>query len=1087
MKPRHSMTMLRHIQQLRNPLRLVQAPWNGDRPLAKAAGIRFFAAPAAKKGAKSPAKEEEIVFGANELHLESIYGLWKVDSSQVDPVWTPYFEALEQGQPAALPMGGKRLRKASLSARIAAESAKGSAVAPVASAPAAAPSGDSINAQALSHMIRAFQIRGHEVANLDPLGLFAWKKNPARPPELDPEFYGFQDSDYAKKLKTKTTRSSVGGASGLLASMDAPLLGKSTGTLGDLIANLNAVYCGTLGIEYMHMADRKKCNWWRDRLEDPDFLYLDPKKAVKTFERICDADSFEQYLGKNFKTTKRFGLDGGESVVPGLKALIDKAADMGCQEFVIGMPHRGRLNVLVNVLGKPMPQMFAEFKGTHYDLDKILAELETEDWSASGDVKYHLGTSNERKYPDGKVVRLSLEANPSHLETVDPITVGRVKAKQFYMGNTDECMKKVMPILMHGDAAFAGQGVVYETMQLAGVEDFAVGGTVHVIVNNQVGFTTDPKNSRTSTYCSDLGKGFNIPILHCNGDDVHAVVRAFELAAEWRQEWGTDVIVDLICYRRFGHNEIDNPDFTQPNLYKAISKHPRSENITADHLIKSGIAMPEKIEEIRNKIAQQLEDDLKASEDWVPQGVESWVCTHWPGFEVGGLKAASPPKVTGVDKEILSKIGQKLCEVPSTFTIHPQLGRIIDAKRQRVTEGADLDWGTCEALAWGTLLLEGTHVRIAGQDVERGTFSHRHCFLRDQKDNSRFSFLQNLAPDLGSQAEFTARNSALSEYAVLGFELGYSYENPNTLNIWEAQFGDFANTAQVITDQYLSAGEHKWHQQTALTVLLPHGYDGQGAEHSSCRLERFLQMCDDDEDDIPAIKEAGSFSKQVQNANWQVCNISTPANYFHALRRQIHRDYRKPLIVAAPKNLLRLKTCVSTFDDMGPGTMFQRVISERNPNIKPENVTRLVFCTGKIYYELAAERDNAELTHIAIVSVEQIAPFPFDRIIEEMEKYPNVDHGDGIHPGDVVWCQEEPKNMGSWTYVKPRLVTAAREGLDKDTVPFYAGRRAAASPATGLAKLHTMEQNAVVQEGLTGQDILGDVRDRSSALLGHHT
>eukprot|EP00746_Dinoflagellata_sp_MGD_P001864 gnl/MRDRNA2_/MRDRNA2_103542_c0_seq1.p1 gnl/MRDRNA2_/MRDRNA2_103542_c0~~gnl/MRDRNA2_/MRDRNA2_103542_c0_seq1.p1 ORF type:complete len:1180 (+),score=256.97 gnl/MRDRNA2_/MRDRNA2_103542_c0_seq1:123-3662(+) len=1012
------------------------APTPTPAPQAKAK------APAAKKPAadKTPKLSgkgfyfDAIASGANAHYMESLYMQWKANPSQVDPSWSQYFMEIDRGGSAG---------------------------------PATAES------MALASAVRAYQVYGHKAANLDPLGLSAWKDEKEAPRELDPDVYGFFGPALDAQVSVQV---SDGGTTGILASVTPSM------TFNEVFANLKKTYCGTVGVEYMHIQELEKQNWIRDRVESESLYDCDKATALRVFERLCYADTFETFLGKNFKTTKRFGVDGGESVIPGLNALVDRAAELGCENFVIGMPHRGRLNVMAHVLGKPLPQILSEFKGTHYNIEEILDELEGEDWSSSGDVKYHLGTSNERVYPDGRTVRLSLEANPSHLETVDPITLGRTRAKQYFMGNTDECTRKVMPILMHGDAAFAGQGIVYETMQLAKVEDFDVGGTVHVVVNNQVGFTTDPQNSRTMTYCSDIGKGFGIPIFHCNGDDPVAVCRAFEIAAEWRQQWGEDVILDVICYRRFGHNEIDNPDFTQPLLYKQIKKHPRTEALTAQRLVEQGLASQAEIDEIRSRVLSKYEESLTASESWVPEGPDKWVATPWPGYKVGASIEALPRPITGVEVDLLRKVGEKLYEFPAGFTPHPQLKRQFDTKLQRVAEGSGLDWGACEGLAFGTLLLEGIHVRITGQDVERGTFSHRHCFVRDNKTGDRYGFLNSM--NLGNQAEFIARNSVLSEYGVLGFELGYSYENPNTLIMWEGQFGDFANTAQVIFDQYLSAGEHKWLQQSGLTVLLPHGYDGQGAEHSSCRIERFLQMCDDDEDDIPRL-DSDSRSKQAQSANMAVCNITTPANYFHALRRQTHRKFRKPLIVAAPKNLLRHKMAVSSFEEMAPGTAFKRLISERDPEIanNPDKVDRLVFCTGKIYYELVEERAKHSANNIAIITLEQIAPFPFDQVVEEMTKYSNVDHGDGIAAGSIVWCQEEPKNMGAWAYVRPRLVTSAREGMDSDTVIAYVGRRAAASPATGLAKLHAAEQSAVVSEALFGS--VGDGKDRGSMLLGH--
>jgi 2-oxoglutarate dehydrogenase E1 component len=1034
--------------------------------------------------------DDAAASGPNALYIESVYAQWKIDPTKLDPRWDTYFKKVESGEDAGgLPVPTGAARDAALKSRQDAGAAPGRAGRSVARV--AGTNVDSVvDPVALKYFIAAFQNRGHEAANLDPLGMNQWRSWNRSPdvPELTPQFHGFTEELMGEKVSgnNQLWKGSTGGNQGFLGGMGA--LGESEMTLGDLVQRVKATYCGTLGVEYMHILDTTKLNWIRNKIETPDFLIIGKEKSLKTYERMCYADGFERFLGDKFKTTKRFGIDGGESVIPGLQAMVDRAVELGCEEFVFGMPHRGRLNVLVNVLGKPMPQMLAEFMGTAYDVDKVLSELEAEDWSSAGDVKYHLGTSHVRTYPDMGTVTLTLEANPSHLETVAPVTLGRTRAKQYYGGDTEEMKRAVMPIIMHGDASFAGQGVVYETMQLAAVDDFDVGGTIHVIVNNQVGFTTDPRNSRSTAYCSDLGKGFNCPIFHCNGDDPVAVVRAFEMAAEWRQEWGTDVILDIVCYRRFGHNESDNPDFTQPLLYKAISKQRRSEELLAESLVKQGHATVADIEAIKNKVWNKFEADYKAAQNYDPMAKGDWVATKWEGLR--GPNEIAQAKTSGVDLDLLKAIGIKLCEVPADFKLHNSLKRIMKGKRERVEAGDGLDWGTCEGLAFGSLLLEGNHVRLTGQDVQRGTFSHRHCVVHDQATDTEHNFLNEL--NMGPQETFIARNSILAEYAVLGFELGYSYENPNALVIWEAQFGDFANTAQVMIDQFICAGEHKWLQQSALTMLLPHGYDGQGAEHSSCRLERYLQLCDDDEDNVPDYEayEEAETGTQIQKANWQVMNLSTPANYFHALRCQMKRDFRKPLVVAAPKALLRHKACVSSLEDMGPNSKFQRVIPERDPAIagKPEQVDRLVFCTGKIYYELLAERERLGLTNVALVTVEMIAPFPFDKVRDQIKLYENVDRGDGIHPGNIIWCQEEPKNMGAWFYVRPRAVCVAREALDLDLVVRYVGRRASAAPATGIGKLHSAEQAALIQEAVVGRASGGEGNvDRPTALLGHQT
>jgi len=1042
--------------------------------LGNAAGVRWF-------------YDDAAASGTSALYLESIYAQWKVDPSQLDPKWDVYFKTVEAGGvPGDPPAVGSSARAVALESRISTASA-GLSKREASAAPgrrtirvsSEVPS-DTLDPMALGYLIRAHQVRGHEAARLDPLGLNQWRPKIVIP-ELEPSFHGFRKEDMEKAVSAGKLlkQHSTGGNIGFLSSLGG-MEGQAM-TLGELMNTLRATYCGTMGVEYMHIGDRKMCNWIRQRVENPAFLAADSEKMLLTYERLCYADAFERFLGDKFKTSKRFGIDGGEAVIPGLEALVEKGMDLGVEEVVVGMPHRGRLNVLVNVLGKPMPQMLAEFLGIAYDVDAKISELQEDDWSSAGDVKYHLGTSNTRTYPDGRSVTLTLEANPSHLETVSPVTLGRTRAKQYYLGNTEATQQRVMPIILHGDAAFSGQGVVYESMQLSQVEDFSVGGTIHVIVNNQVGYTTDPSYSRSTLYCSDLGKAFGTPIFHCNADDPMAVVRAFEMAAEWRQSWGSDVIIDVICYRRFGHNENDNPEFTQPLLYKEISKHKRSEEIYAQRLEKEGHASAAQLQQIKSQVWAKYEKDLEAAQHYESQKTSDWVATKWEGIRLPNQSTARKP--SGTDIELLRKIGYKLCEVPDNFKLHAALKRILKTKRDRVEAGNGLDWGTAEALAFGSLLLEGHHVRITGQDVQRGTFSHRHCQVHDQATSEEYCFLENLG--LGPQETFVARNSILSEYAVLGFELGYSYDNPNALVIWEAQFGDFVNTAQVIIDQFISAGEHKWLQQTALTMLLPHGYDGMGAEHSSCRMERFLQQCDDDEDDVPDHRRAGS-NGQIQKANWQVMNLSTPANYFHALRQQIHRDFRKPLVIVAPKNLLRLKACTSSLEDMGPKSKFKRLIPERDPEIanNPDNVKRLIFCTGKIYYELVAEREKLGLKDVAIATVELIAPFPFNKVRDEIQKYNKVDHGDGVHPGDIIWCQEEPKNMGAWAYIRPRVVTVAREALGADLVLRYVGRRASAAPATGIGKLHAAEQQAVVQTALVSDD---SKDSRPSAMLGHQT
>jgi len=679
----------------------------------------------------------------------------------------------------------------------------------------------------------------------------------------------------------------------------------------------------------------------------------------------------------------------------------------------------------------------------------------------------------DRTYPDGRRIHLSLLANPSHLECVDPVVVGKTRAKQYYCGNRPEDVRNCVPILLHGDAAFAGQGVVYETMQMAKVADFNVGGTIHVIVNNQIGFTTNPIHSRSTPYCSDLGKAFNCPVFHCNGDDPLAVSTALETAVEWRHEWGSDAIIDMICYRRNGHNELDQPAFTQPKLYKQITRHPSTMQIFEKRLIEEGTLTQEECDEIKQFTMESYEKDFEASKTYVKKE-EDWLSSRWHGFK--GPSQQSRIRPTGVDIEVLRSIGIQAGTVPDNFKLHRQMKKIFSARQEMAKQGEGIDWGTAEAMAYGSLLLEGNHVRITGQDVQRGTFSHRHAVVKDQDTEEEYTPLNYLAtrmdpsapmaelskPD--TQAGLTCRNSILSEFAVLGFEHGYSLENPNSLCIWEAQFGDFVNGAQIMIDQFISSGEDKWLRQSGLVMLLPHGYDGQGAEHSSCRVERFLQQVDEDPHHIPRL--AYDDRMQIQRTNWQVVNCTTPANYFHCLRRQIHRDFRKPLVVVSPKNLLRNKRAVSTLEEMGPGTMFKRVMDETDKAIvdNADNVKTLVFCTGQIYYELLAERELRGVTNVALVRLEQIAPFAFDRIAKNCKRYPNA---------EVVWAQQEPKNMGCYAYVLPRIMTATRELNGDEKRARYVGRTVSAAPATGMSKVHQMEYQSIMN-GVFGATVFED-------------
>ena len=732
-----------------------------------------------------------------------------------------------------------------------------------------------------------------------------------------------------------------------------------------------------------------------------------------------DAEQFEKYLHKKYTGTKRFGVDGGEAMIPALEQILKRGTQLGVGEIVVGMAHRGRLNILHNVFGKPFRAIISEFLGN---------PANPEDAGGSGDVKYHMGASSDREF-DGKTVHLSLAPNPSHLEIVDPVVVGRVRAKQEQRQDTER--KEVVGILLHGDAAFAGQGVVAETFAFSALRGYRTGGTIHIIHNNQIGFTTSPHYSRSSPYPTDVAKMVMAPIFHVNGDDPEAVVHAARIAIEFRQAFGSDVVLDVFCYRRFGHNEGDEPMFTQPLMYKTIGKHPTTSAIYADKLVAEGIMTPEETRQVVDDRIAYLDTEFEAGTNYRPNKAD-WLEGSWSGMRTAhGVERRGD---TAVELETLRKIGESMTTVPEHMTLNPKLTRIVETRATRIREGNGIDWATAEHLAFGALLLEGDPVRLSGQDSCRGTFSQRHAVLVDQATEERYAPLSHLSED---QAMFEVIDSPLSEASVMGFEYGFSQAEPNALVMWEAQFGDFANGAQVVIDQFISSGESKWLRMNALVLLLPHGYEGQGPEHSSARLERYLQLCAED--------------------NMQVVNCSTPANYFHVLRRQLRRDFRKPLVIMTPKSLLRHKACVSQLEDMGPGTTFHRVLDERDTRVKSGKAKRLVMCSGKVYYDLAAARDAAEDWDTEIIRVEQLYPFPTKALTEVLAMTPKA---------SLVWCQEEPKNMGSWTFVRDFIEDAMAEAGCKQERLAYAGRAAAASPATGSLLRHNREQAALVNEAL---------------------
>ncbi len=856
---------------------------------------------------------------------------------------------------------------------------------------------DSINALM---MIRVYRVRGHLIANFDPLGL----EGKALHPELDPKSYGFHEAD-----------------------MDRPIfinnvLGLETATPREILKVLRETYCSSIGVEFMHMQEPEERSWIQRRIEGAHNHTKFTFKGKKfIYQRLVEAEGFEQFLDKKYTGTKRFGLDGGESLIAALEQILKRSGQLGVNEVVLGMPHRGRLNVLASIMNKPYMAMFAEFMGLASRPDDIMG---------SGDVKYHLGTSADRVF-DGHTVHLSLTANPSHLEAVNTVVLGKVRAKQEKIG--DEDRKIIMGLLMHGDAAFAGQGLVPETLDLSQLKGYRTGGTVHFIVNNQIGFTTAPTKSRSSPYPSDIAKGIQAPIFHVNGDDPEAVVHVARIASEFRHEFNRDVVIDMFCYRRHGHNEGDEPMFTQPIMYKAIKKHPTTRDIYARQLEREGVLAKGEAQNIMQAFDSELEKDFEAATGYKPNKAD-WLEGQWKGLVQLTGEEELQNHESSASIELLNEVGLAISSVPEDFELNKKIVRQLNAKRAMIENGKGIDWATAEALAFGTLLIEGTGVRLSGQDCGRGTFSHRHCVLVDQRNENRYFPLSEIRD---GQAQFEVMDSPLSEAGVLGFEYGYSLADPHTLVLWEAQFGDFANGAQVIIDQFIASGESKWLRMSAVCMLLPHGFEGQGPEHSSARPERYLQLCAED--------------------NMQVVNITTPANYFHALRRQMRRNFRKPLIVMSPKSLLRHKLVVSSMGEMGPDTHFRRVITEIDNLALDKNVRRIVICSGKIYYDLLQARRDAKIDDVAIVRVEQLYPWPGTSLYKQLNRYSNA---------EVVWTQEEPANMGSWFFVYPRLLSMfdKLDGVNKR--PVFIGRNAAASPATGFAKVHKQEQDVIIERSL---------------------
>ncbi|MES2843422.1 MAG: 2-oxoglutarate dehydrogenase E1 component [Pseudomonadota bacterium] len=855
-------------------------------------------------------------------------------------------------------------------------------------------------------IIRAYRIRGHLAADLDPLKM----TDTSNHPELDPKSYGFSDAD-----------------------MDRPIfidnvLGLQVASMRQIIEIVKRTYCGTFALQYMHISDPEQAAWLKERIEGygKEIAFTrEGRKAI--LNKLVEAEGYEKFLHVKYMGTKRFGLDGGEALIPAMEQIIKRGGNLGVKDVVIGMPHRGRLSVLANVMMKPYRAIFHEFQGGSY---------KPEDVDGSGDVKYHLGASSDRTF-DQNTVHLSLTANPSHLEAVNPVVLGKVRAKQDQYADPDRTT--VLPILLHGDAAFAGQGVVAECFGLSGLKGHRTGGTIHIIVNNQIGFTTAPSFSRSSPYPTDIALMVEAPIFHVNGDDPEAVVHAAKVATEYRQKFHKDVVIDIFCYRRFGHNEGDEPMFTNPAMYNQIKKHKTTLQLYTERLVKDGLIPEGEIEDMKAAFQAKLNEEFEAGRNFKPNKAD-WLDGRWSGLDrdTADYQAGQ----TSIKPETLAEVGAALTRVPEGFDAHKTVLRQLEAKKKMFETGAGFDWATAEALAFGSLVTEGFPVRLSGQDCTRGTFSQRHSAFIDQSTEERHYPLNHIR---SGQARYEVIDSMLSEYAVLGFEYGYSLAEPNALVMWEAQFGDFANGAQIMFDQFINSGERKWLRMSGLVMLLPHGFEGQGPEHSSARLERFLQNSAED--------------------NWIVANCSTPANYFHILRRQIHRSFRKPLVLMTPKSLLRHPMCVSNADDFTTGSSFHRVLwddaekGHSDLTLKPDaDIKRVVMCSGKVYFDLLAERDKRGLDDVYLLRLEQFYPFPAMSLVHELTRFKGA---------EIVWCQEEPKNQGGWSFVEPNLEWVLTRIGAKHHRATYAGRAASASPATGLASRHKAEQEALVNEALT--------------------
>lgn len=916
-----------------------------------------------------------LPYRANVELLEEKYLAWKNDVRSVEPAWASFFEGFELGMAQRTGAG---------------------AVTDSQAAPGVLPEDVITFRTKVTNAALDFRRIGHTAAWLNPLA-----KEAPEQPLLSQEGLGFTDAELDLSFSSQFF------ANGRQA------------TVREMLTELRRIYCDRIGFEFMHIHNRDVRSWLRERFEQRvEQPAPSAEKQIEILRWVKQPETFERFLHKRYVGQKRFSMEGGESVMVALETILEQLPESGGQEIVMGMAHRGRLSVLANFLKKPLKVLFYEFSENY--VPNMVA--------GDGDVKYHLGFETRRRTHSGHEVQVNLAANPSHLEAVDPVVEGKARARQRVLEDTIH-RKKVIPVLLHGDAAFAGQGIVAEVLNLSQLPGYRTGGTIHIIINNQIGFTTSPADARSSDYCTDVAKMIEAPIIHVNGDSPLDVAYAAQLALEFRQTFSRDVILDIVCYRRHGHNETDEPSFTQPNMARSIAERPSTATLFEKHLVETGVFD----QAAADALSKELEDALELGFQELAQEEKSKGANPFEGSTAQPQPSYShEPVPTGIETEKLRKLGLDLVEPPADFKLHPTIEkRFLAARKKALESGAGFDWAHAEALAFGTLLAEGTGVRLSGQDCRRGTFSQRHCVLYDNTTRERYIPLQNISPD---QGRFCVYNSLLSEFAVLGFDYGYSLLVPNVLICWEAQFGDFANGAQVMIDQFISSAESKWQQPSGIVMLLPHGYEGQGPEHSSARLERFLQLC------------AG--------CNMQVANLTTAAQYFHILRRQQKRAFRKPLVIMTPKSLLRLPQAASKIEDMAEGTAFQEILDDTDLQADPNRITRIIFCSGKVYYDLLEFRKENEIKNAAIIRVEQLYPLNVDLIWKIVKKYPRAQK-------KWVWCQEEPENMGAWSFIRHRL-----EDLSNHVVR-YAGRERGSSPAVGSKAIHTLEQEKLVEDAFS--------------------